>query len=300
MIYDLIIIGGGMAGYSAAMYAKRFEMSVLVVSEFDGGTITQTHLVENYPGFESITGYELGMKIVNHAKKFGVENKLASVQTSQKKDNIFYTTLKNGEILKSKTLLLATGTQHRELGLASEKKLKNKGVSYCATCDGAFFKGKTVGMVGGSDSAVKESLLLAQYCEKVFILYRGKQVHPEPINMQRMLAEPKIQVINNVNITEILGDTTVTGVKLDTQKDLDLQGLFIEIGRIPQSQIAKDLGAEITDKNEVKINRYSETNIPGFYAAGDVTETNFKQAIVSAAEGSHAAARAFDYLGSQE
>lgn len=296
-MYDLIIIGGGTAGYSAAMYAKRFEMNVIVISALDGGTITQTHLVENYPGFESITGYELGMKIVNHAKKFGVETKMGTAKTAEKKGDTFHVQLANGETLESKTLLLATGTQHRELGIESEQRLKNKGVSYCATCDGAFFKGKVVGMVGGSDSAVKESLLLAQYCEKVIIIYRGEKVRPEPINMKRMEEEPKIEVINKSNIIEVLGEDKVSGVKLDTGKTLELEGLFIEIGRIPQAEIALQLGAELNEKGEVKINRYSETNISGFYAAGDVTETSFKQAIVSAAEGSHAAARAFEFIG---
>ena len=298
-MYDFLIIGGGIAGYSAAMYAKRFEMNVLVISNMDGGTIIQTHLVENYPGFASITGFELGMKIVDHAKQFGVESVLGTVKTAVKNDDVFTITLQDGKEFQGKSLLLATGTEHRELGLESENNLKGKGVSYCATCDGAFFKDKVVGMVGGSDSAVKESLLLAEYCKEVIIIYRKETVRPEPINMKRMKAQSKIRVENNSNVVEVLGESKVSGVKLDTGKTLDLEGLFIEIGRLPQSDIAKQLGAELNAGGEVKINRYSETNIPGFFAAGDVTETNFKQAIVSAAEGSHAAARAFEYVKSK-
>ena len=295
-MYDLIIIGGGTAGYSAAMYAQRFEMKVLVISAFDGGTITKTHLVENYPGFESITGFELGMKIVNHAKSFGVETKMGTVKSAKKTEEIFEIQLQNGDVYEAKTLLLATGTEHRELGLESENRLKNKGVSYCATCDGAFFKEKEVAMVGGSDSAVKEALLLAKYCKKVFIIYRKETVRPEPINKKRMEAEPKIEVVNNSNVVEVLGEEKVSGVKLDTGKTLNIEGLFIEIGRIPQSEIAVQLGAELNAKNEVMIDRYSRTSIPGFYAAGDVTDTSFKQAIVSAAEGAHAASSAYEYV----
>lgn len=299
-MYDLVIIGGGVAGYSAAMYAKRFEMNVLVISPIDGGTLTQTHLVENWPGIQSITGFELGMTVANHAKAIGAESKYGMVETVTKTGNIFSLKLESGEVLESKTVLLATGTKHRELGIESEKRLRNKGVSYCATCDGAFFKGKTVGMVGGSDSAVKESLLLAEYCEKVYIIYRGETVRPEPINKKRMEANPKIEVINNANVVEVLGENKVEAVKLDTGKTLELQGLFIEIGRIPFSNIAKELGANLNSKGEVIIDKYSQTNVPGFFAAGDVTDSHFKQAIVSSAEGAHAANSAFEYIGSMQ
>ncbi len=295
-MYDLIIIGGGVAGYSAAMYSKRFEMNVVVVSEMDGGTLTQTHLVENYPGFPSITGYELANNIMNHAKGIGVETKLNKATKAKKEKDVFTVTLDNGEEIQGHSLLLATGTKHRELGIESEKRFKNKGVSYCATCDGAFFRDKVVGMVGGSDSAVKESLLLAKYASKVYIIYRKDKVRAEPINIKRMENEPKIEVITNSNVIEVLGENKVSGVKLDTGKTLDLQGLFIEIGRIPESDIANQIGAEVTEKGEVVTNKYSETNVPGFFAAGDVTNTEWKQAIVSAAEGAHASERAFEYV----
>ena len=295
-MYDLVIIGGGVAGYSAAMYAKRFEMDVLVISPVDGGTLTQTHLIENWPGIESTTGFELGMAVANHAKNIGAESKYGMVKTVEKEGDVFKVELESGEVIEGKSVLLATGTKHRELGLESEQKLKNKGVSYCATCDGAFFKDKVVGMVGGSDSAVKESLLLAEYCKHVYIIYRGEEVRPEPINKKRMEANPKIEVINNSNVVEVLGENMVEGVKLDIGKEVELQGLFIEIGRIPFSDFAKDVGAKLNDKGEVIIDKYSQTNVPGFFAAGDVTDSHFKQAIVSSAEGAHAANSAFEYV----
>lgn len=296
-MYDLIIIGGGVAGYSAAMYAKRFEMNVLVISEVDGGTLTQTHLIENWPGIPSTTGFELGTAVADHAKSIGAESRFGTVSSLKKEGNIFTLQLDDNTELQAKSVLLATGTKHRELGLPSEQRLRNRGVSYCATCDGAFFKDKVVAMVGGSDSAVKESLLLTQYCKHVYIIYRGETVRPEPINRKRMEANPKIEVINKSNVIEVLGETKVEGVRLDTGKTLELQGLFIEIGRIPYSDLAKQLGVNLNEKGEVIINKYAETNVPGFFAAGDVTDSHFKQAIVAAAEGAHAASSAFDYVG---
>ena len=295
-MYDLIIIGGGIAGFSAAMYAKRYELKILLISELDGGTITKTHLVENYPGFTSLSGYELAQNIINHAKAFNVKTISATVNKIEKNNNNFIISTKNNENYQSKTVIWATGTEYRKLGLESEKKLTNKGVSYCATCDGFFFKDKIVGVVGGSDSAVKEALLLCKYASQVYIIYRGEQVHPEPINLKRMQENSKIKVINEVNITEVLGTEKVTGIKLDSGEIINLEGLFIEIGRIPNTTLLESLEISLNKKKEVIINKKTETNLPGFFAAGDVTDTEFKQAIISAAEGSQAANSAFEYL----
>lgn len=295
-MYDIIIVGGGVAGFSAAMYAKRFEMNVIVITEFEGGTITQTHIVENWPGIPSTTGFELGSAIAEHAKGIGVEVIWAKAVKIEK-TSTFSVTLDDGSVLEGKTVLLATGTKHRELGLESEQRLKNKGVSYCATCDGSFFKGKVVGIVGGSDSAVKESLLLTQYASKVYIIYRGEQVRPEPINMRRMKENPKIELVLKSNVVEVLGENSVTGVKLDTGVTLDLEGLFIEIGGIPQTELALPLGVNVNAKGEIITDKFSQTNIPGLFAAGDITDNPFKQAIVSSAEGAHAAGSAFEYVG---
>ena len=295
-MYSTIIIGGGVAGYSAAMYARRYELDVLLITDLAGGTITKTHLVENYPGFPSLTGYELATNIMKHAEIFQPEIKMGQVVQVRKEEEVFTVKLKNGTEFQGKTIIIATGTKHRELNISSEAKFKNKGVSYCATCDGAFFKNKTVGVVGGSDSAVKESLLLSQYAAKVYIIYRKAKVRPEPINKKRMEAENKIEVINNSNVVEILGPEKVTGVLLDTGKKLSLEGLFIEIGRIPQTSMVQDLGLNLNNKGEIITNKYAQTNIKGVFAAGDVSSSDWKQAIVSASEGAHAANSAFNYL----
>ncbi|HPO05762.1 MAG TPA: FAD-dependent oxidoreductase, partial [Candidatus Gracilibacteria bacterium] len=276
MTYDVLIVGGGVAAYSAAMYARRFSLSVALVAEAEGGAIAQTHLVENYPGFESISGWELSQKVANHAKKFDLDPIFARVEKLQKIGDQFEADLSNGEKITSLTVILATGTHDRELGIPSEKQFKNRGVSYCATCDGAFFRGQTVAVVGGSDSAVKESLLLSTYCPKVYLLVRGESIKAEPINLERLKNTPQIEVLTQVNVQEIQGENRVERVLLDNGEFLDLKGLFIEIGRLPQNDLAKGLGALLNNKGEVITNKYTETNIPGFFAAGDISDNVFK------------------------
>ncbi len=293
---DTIIIGGGVAGMGAAIYAQRFGMKTLILSDFFGGTITKTHLVENYPGFPSLSGFELGQKLQEHVKSVEAEMRTEKVESIEKTDSGFIVKTSK-ESYETKTVILATGTHHRKLGVPGEAEFTNKGVSYCATCDGPFFRDKVVAVVGGSDSAVKESLLLSKYAEKVYIIYRRKEVRPEPINKTRMEAEPKIEVIAESNVVEILGDETITKVKLDTGKELELGGLFVEIGRIPQTDLAKDLGVEMNDKGEIIIDSFSNTNIPGFYAAGDVTAVDWKQAITGVSEGVKAAYSAYNHIG---
>ncbi|MFA6528617.1 MAG: FAD-dependent oxidoreductase [Candidatus Gracilibacteria bacterium] len=296
-MYDLIIIGGGVAGLSAGIYAKRFGLNTLILSDFFGGTITKTHLMENYPGFKSISGYELAENIIDHAKSVGTEMKSeGATEIKKSQDKFIIKTSQN--TYESRTVLLATGTHHRKLGVKGEEEFANKGVSYCATCDGPFFRNKVVAVVGGSDSAVKESIMLAGFASKVYIIYRGENVRPEPCTKKQMEENSKIEVITKTNITEILGDTKLRKVKFDTGKELELDGLFIEIGRIATTDIVKSLGAEMNEKGEVKIDRMSKTNVEGFYAAGDVTDSDWKQAITGVAEGVKAAYSAYNYLKS--
>lgn len=294
-MYDTIIIGGGVSGLGAAIYAKRFGLKTLVLSDFFGGTITKTHLVENYPGFKSLSGFELAENIIEHAKSVEAELK-DEPATAIKKTNKGFEVKTNKNTYESRTTIFATGTHHKKLGVKGEEEFANKGVSYCATCDGPFFRNKVVAVVGGSDSAIKESLMLAQFASKVYIIYRGENIRPEPINRKRMEETPKIEVITKTNITEIIGDTKLTKVKFDTGKELALDGLFIEIGRVAETEMAKKLGVVTNDKGEIKIDRMSKTNIEGFYAAGDVTDSAWKQAIVGVSEGVKAAYSAYTYI----
>jgi thioredoxin reductase (NADPH) len=294
-MYDLVIIGSGVAGLGAAIYARRFEMQTLVIGELPGGAITQTHLVENYPGFISLSGFELAQKLLTHAESLKAEFRNEKVEGVEKLEKNFRVKL-GKESLEARSIIIATGTNHRKLEVKGEKEFTNRGVSYCATCDAAFFKGKVVAIVGGSDSAVKESLVAAKHAAKVIILYRGEKLRAEPINIRRMEAEKNIEIKCCVNITEIYGENSVEGVKLDNGEDLKLDGVFVEVGRIANSEIGKQLGCELNAKGEIKIDRFGHTNVAGVFAAGDVTDADWKQAITGVAEGAHAANQAFEFI----
>jgi len=299
-MYDLIIIGAGSAGLSSAIYARRFLMKTLVIGELIGGLITTTHLVENWPGEKRITGIDLMKKIEGHARAFDAEiinDRVVSVNKSS--DGFIVKTADKS--FKSKTLVFATGTVHRKLGVPGEKEFSGRGVSYCATCDGMFFKDKIVGVVGGSDSAAKEALLLSEYAKKVYIIYRRAKIRAEPVNVKRVEAkvkQGKIEIINNTNVVEVKGDKKLTHVVFDNGKEFPLDGLFIEIGLVPQNDLAKSIGVKLNDKGEIIIDRYSRTNVKGVYAAGDCADAPFKQAITGSAEGVIASFSAYDLINS--
>src|SRR3990172_9957045 len=216
--YDFIVLGGGGTGLAAAMYAARLEMKTLVLGHSHGtelpigGVITTTHIVENYPGFIRLSGHELAKKLEEHARAYHLVTILESRAEEVKKTKEgFLVKTKRGEYL-GKTILFATGTKWRKLeGVPGSEEYANKGVSYCALCDGPLFRNKVVAIVGGSDSAAKDALLLAEYAKKVYMIYRGSEIHPEPINFDRIKKNKKIEVINNVNVKEIFGDKN--GVK---------------------------------------------------------------------------------------
>lgn len=294
--YDVVVIGGGCAGYPAAIYASRFNLKTLVITKLRGGLITTTHIVENYPGFISLSGQELANNLEEHVKANNVQIDDDEVASIKKEGNYFLikTSYAQKEI-KSKTVVLATGTEHRHLGIESEKNFIGKGVSYCATCDGGFFKDKVVGIVGGSDSAAKEAMVLAQNSSKVYMFVRSK-LRAEPINIDRIKANPKIEIITGVNVKEIKGETNVNSVELDNGKIVDLSGIFIAIGMLPQNDLAKSLEVELNNKGEIIIDKLSKTSVEGVFAAGDVTDMSWKQAIVGAAEGSIAGYSAFEYI----
>ncbi len=297
----MIIVGGGCSGLAASIYAKRFNMNIIILTEGIGGTITSTHLVENYPGFTSLSGQELADNLIAHAKANDVEIKWGKRVNKITKEGQIFNVQFGEENFTARTVLLATGTTYRKLGVPGEEEFAAKGVSYCATCDGAFFKEKKTIMVGGGDSAVKESLILAEHAREVTIVYRGEKISKaEPINMKRMEATKNIKLRLNTNIVEILGDKVVEKVKFDDGSEMETDGVFIEIGRIPLTKMIDELGVKKNKKGEIIINDMSESNVPGFYAAGDVTDTAWKQAIVGVAEGCKAAYSAFEFVSAQK
>jgi len=296
---DVLIIGTGVTGLATAMYSARFNLKTIVVGDLDGGTITLTDEVSNYPGFKNLTGTELAEKIKEHAMGYGVTMLNGFIEKISKEKGIFKVESADSSF-EAKTIILATGTKAKELGVPGERELMGKGVHTCALCDGPFYKDKVVGVIGGSDSAAKEALLLAQNAKKVYLIYRGEKIRPEPINEKRINESKKIELINNTNVTEIVGDKKLDHLVLDKpykgKKEFKLDGVFIEIGHVPLSSLAKQLGVKLNEKGEVKVNRNSETNVPGFFAAGDVVDTEFKQAITGVAEGVTASYFAYQYI----
>jgi thioredoxin reductase (NADPH) len=295
-MYDFIIIGGGISGLSAAMYGTRLGLKTLVVAEQPGGLITTTHLVENWPGIKSISGPDLAMSLYDHAQSFGVEIKNERVLKIEKTSkeggvNLFNIKTASNEY-EGKTILISTGTHHKKLGVKGEKEFENKGVSYCALCDGAFFKDKTVCVVGGGDSAAKEAIFLSEHAKKVYLIVRKDFLRAEPSNSDKISKNRKIEILYKTEISEILGSDKVEKIKFKENtgseysgKEIQMDGIFMAIGHIAQTDLAKDLGVELNDKGEIKINRRSETSVPGVFAAGDCCDTEFKQAITGSAEG---------------
>ncbi|MCA9486179.1 FAD-dependent oxidoreductase [Candidatus Woesearchaeota archaeon] len=298
--YDVIIVGGGCAGFPAAVYAARFNLNALVIAKELGGLITSTHVVENYPGFISLSGQELATKLEEHVKANNVPIENDIVQSVQRDgDSFLVKTELMEKTYKTKTVILATGTRHKHLDVKGEKELQGKGVSYCATCDGPLFKNKVVAIVGGSDSAAKEAMVLSGHASKVYMLVRNK-LAAEPINVKRVEAISNIEVVEGIEVTEICGEKSLTHVQLSREFEgktqLELGGIFIAIGQQPQNELAQSLDVTLNGRGEVIIDRLSRTNQNGVFAAGDNTDMEWKQGIVGAAEGSIAAYSAFEYI----
>ncbi|MBI2134458.1 FAD-dependent oxidoreductase [Candidatus Woesearchaeota archaeon] len=311
-MHDIVIIGAGVVGLAAGMYAGRLNMKTLILGTTSGselpigGVITLTDTVDNYPGFKHLTGQELAQKMEEHTRAYeGVEikeEKAVEIKKDKKADCFMVKTEKG--IYPARTIIFATGAKWRELQMKGAEAFKNKGVHYCALCDGALFRDKAVAVIGGSDSAAKEALLLAQYGKKVYIIYRGDKIRPEPVNGKLVERNKKIEVITNTNVVEIKGDKFVNSVVLDKEhggkKELALNGVFGAIGHIPLSDLAAKIGVKINKKNEIMIDRDSKTNVPGIFAAGDVVDSGFKQAITGVGEGVVAAHSAYRYVKENE
>lgn len=299
-MYDVVIIGGGIAGLTSAIYTKRYELKTLVIMDKLGGILYNVADIENFPGFKKISGQDLLDKTYDQAKSLGIEFKESEAVEAKKIKDKFQIKTKDNTKFEGKTIIFATGSKRRKLNVPGEKEFFGKGVSYCATCDGAFFKDKVVGVVGGSDSAAREALILAQYAKKVYIIYRKEKIRAEPINNTRVKKNKKIEIIPNTNITDILGDKFVNHVKFDTGKEMDIDGLFIEIGFIPNNELAKQLGVKLDDRGEIIIDKQSKTNIEGVYACGDITSNVYKQAVVGCGEGAMAGWSAYNYVMEKE
>ena len=302
-MYDFIIIGSGASGLSAAMYAARLNLKTLVIGEQPGGLITTTHIVENWPGTVSISGPDLGIAFFEHAQKSGAEFKNEKAVSVEKTDGEsgkpVYTVKTSSGSYEGRSLLIATGTKHRTLEIPGIKEYENKGVSYCALCDGGFYKEKVVAVVGGGDSAAKEAIFLSEHASKVYVFVRKDFLRAEPINQELIDKNDKIEVKFKTELAEVVADESgekVGGVKTNTVEEIKMDAVFLAIGHLAQTELASGLGVELNERSEIKINRESATNLPGVFAAGDCADTGFKQAITGSAEGVTAAYYAFKFV----
>ncbi len=300
----LVIIGCGPAGLTAAIYAARASLSPLVISgQLPGGLLTQTSEVENFPGFEDgVNGYELMDKMDKQAKRFGARVIFDQVSSVNFTDGETQTLkLMSGKEIEAEAVIIAAGATPRWLGLASEERLKNRGVSACATCDGAFYRNMDVAVAGGGDSAMEEATFLTKFASKVYLIHRRDEFRASPIMVERAKANPKIEIITNAVIDEILGEKEVEGiavhdVKTQEKREIPCKGFFAALGHIPATALYKDF-IETDDKGYIILqNNRSQTSLKGIFAAGDCADPVYRQAIHAAGMGCAAAMDAIKYL----
>jgi len=301
MDYELAIIGAGPAGYSAAIYAVRAGIKTGIFDKgLGGGLAAVAPKIENYAGFESISGMDLTEKMKKHAEKYTKINFGEEVVDISKKEKGFAIKTSK-QTYNVKAILLCMGTEHRKLGAPGEKELSGKGVSYCATCDGFFFKGKNVAIVGGGNSALIESIYLKQIgCKDVFVIHRRDQLRAEKSYHDEAISKG-VNIIFNTRVEKILGNDKVEALELrDVKSDKifkkEIDGVFVSIGEIPQTDIAKKIGIKLDDHGYIIVDSQGRTNIKGIYAAGDITG-GLRQVITAAAEGAIAALASTEAVG---
>ncbi len=301
MIYDVIIAGAGPAGMTAAVYTSRANLNTLMIERgIPGGQMANTEEVENYPGYEHILGPDLSNKMFDHAKKFGAEYAYGDIKEIV--DGKEYKTVKAGnKEYKARSIIIGTGAQYKALGVPGESELGGRGVSYCAVCDGAFFKNKELVVVGGGDSAVEEGVYLTRFASKVTIVHRRESLRAQQILQQRAYDNEKIDFIWDTEVTKIndengkVGSVSLVNNKTGEEYDKPIDGVFIYIGMIPLSKPFESIG--ITNENGyIETNEKMETKVPGIFAAGDIREKELRQIVTATGDGSIAAQSAQHYI----
>ncbi|MDD5016779.1 MAG: thioredoxin-disulfide reductase [Eubacteriales bacterium] len=304
-MYDIIIVGAGPAGLSAGVYAARAGLSALIIERiFAGGQIARAHIVENYPGFpEGVAGVDLGLKFKEQAERHGAVIEIADVtgydlESGEKK------IVTADKIFKAKTVVLAMGAKYRSLGLSSEKKLVGAGVSYCATCDGAFFKGKDVAVIGGGDTALEDALYLANFASRVYVVHRRDELRGQKALQKAAAENEKITFVWDSVVDSIVGDSSVKAVRLKNKKtdkmsDIAVSGVFVAIGTMPETEEVKDMIA--TDAaGYIIADERMRTSLPGVFAAGDIVAKPLRQVVTAASDGAVAVYSAQAYIREKE
>lgn len=303
--YDLAIIGSGPAGLTSAIYAQRALLKTIVIEKnpMSGGQILNTYEVDNYPGLPMINGFDLGVKMREHADKLGTEFLTASVKKVEKTENGFTVLFDGKEPIEAKTVIIATGAEHVTLGVSGEEELKGMGVSYCATCDGAFFRGKTVAVVGGGDVALEDAIFLARGCEKVYVIHRRDEFRGAKILQQQLLSLPNVEVVWDSVVEKIEGEGVVNNIKVrnvktEEQSELPVQGVFVAVGNRPDTEMVKDI-VDRDEKGYIIGDETGTTSTAGLFVAGDVRTKALRQVVTAASDGANAVYSIEKYLAEQ-
>lgn len=297
--HDLIIVGAGPAGLSAAIYAARYKIDFLLIGRLPGGNLTESYECENYPGLEEpVAGHVLADRMVAQLERFGHRPKIDDIRMIKKYSKGFELT-GNGNEYQGKFLLMALGTERNRLNIPGEKEFEGRGVAYCATCDGFFYKEKVVAVIGGGDAAITAALYLGDIAEKVYLIARGKELRAEPAWQEKLKANKKINVMLETNVKEIIGTEKVEKILTDAKEgEITLDGVFIEIGQTPQTVLTKELGIKTDEKGMIVVKPNQKTSVRGVWAAGDNTtgSNGLRQIVTGAAEGAVAAVDIFSEL----
>ena len=302
MIYDVIIIGSGPAGLAAAIYAQRAKLSALVIErEFmSGGQVLNTYEVDNYPGLPGIGGFDMGMKFREHAEQLGAQflnKEVSRIELEEDGVKVLYT---EDEEYRTRTVVLAMGARHRMLGVPGEEELTGMGVSYCATCDGAFFKEKTVAVVGGGDVAVEDALFMARIAKKVYLVHRRDELRAAAVLQERLRQCENVEFIWNTDVTAVLGNDQLEGLKLrnkltEMETDLTVDGVFIAVGTIPNTGMVTKL-LQVDNNGYIIAGEDGVTNVPGVFAAGDLRTKQLRQIVTAVADGANVITSVQNYL----
>lgn len=300
--YDLLILGLGAAAHGAALYAARYQMSLAMFGGEFGGETASGSVIENYPGYLHIDGYELMLKMREQVEALNVPLVPENVAELRREGDCFFVRA-GQDWYQGQAVVYAVGRERRQLGIPREREFIGKGISYCSTCDAPLYKGKRAGVVGGGDSALKGALLLAKYATQVYIIYRGAAfVRPEPIAVQRAQKTSNLAVLFETSVVQLKGHNGLAAVVLDRpvngSLELALDGLFVEIGADPRTRLLEPFGAQLNEKGEVVVDKLMRTSVPGIFGAGDVTDASgdLKQTVTAVAQGATAATSAYKYV----
>ena len=301
--YDVVIAGQGAAAFAAGLYAARYQIKSLIIGETFGGETATGGLIENYPGYPEIDGFDLMLKFKEQVGKYDVPIIDDKVDSVKKQENLFQVKTFGGEMFSAGTVILAVGRNRRTLNLKNEEEWVGRGVSYCSTCDAPMHKNNVVAIVGGGNAAVEGALLLSRYASTVYLIYRKEEfTRPEPISLQQLNQSKNIKQVMSTNVTQLNGVDGLDSISIDKEyngvSEIDVDGIFIEIGADPRVEIPNQLKLELNEKNEVIVDSEMRTNVEGIFAAGDLCNSSgdLKQTITAASQGAIAATSTYHYI----